>query len=174
MKKIASILSVAALSLAACSTPPPDTVPMTDTTDPLRLVENPQPGRYGQIVNVHRPMTEDRARVQVNRAIVTDECVYGYTGETFDTLGENHSLLTVDLVAQVVDGAQMILDQPVIEYGGHLDRAFATRDCAPADGAISVADPVGREETRVTATYVVHNEVTAYIIGGHRFEVEHG
>lgn len=177
MKKIIALSAIACAALVGCATNGPEAL---DTTE---AAEGFSEGKFGKPFVVRPSMTDDKARVIVNKVYTSDRCPGGLLGwadgGNYSPKTDEHSYLTIEAEALAEEGggnnSLMLDDIWVLMESGFVDVGYAAVECATLDGTSDLLDPISEGEAhKKSRTYLVRNEAEKIAIGNYEFDIDKG
>lgn len=177
MKKIIALSAIACAALVGCTTNGPEALDTTET------VEGFSKGKLGKPFVVRPSMTDDKARVIVNKVYTSDRCPGGLLGwaegDNYSPKTDEHSYLTIEAEALAEEGggnnSLMLDDIWVLMESGFVDVGYAAVECATLDGTSDLLDPISEGEAhKKSRTYLVRNEAEKIAIGNYEFNIDKG
>lgn len=177
MKKIIAMSAIACAALVGCATNGPEALDTTETTEGF------SEGKFGKPFVVRPSMTDDKARVIVNKVYTSDRCPGGLLewadGGNYSPKTDEHSYLTIEAEALAEEGggnnSLMLDDIWVLMESGFVDVGYAAVECATLDGTSDLLDPISEGEAhKKSRTYLVRNEAEKIAIGNYEFDIDKG
>lgn len=177
MKKIIALSAIACAALVGCTTNGPEALDTTETAEGFSK------GKLGKPFVVRPSMTDDKARVIVNKVYTSDRCPGGLRGwadgGNYSPKTDEHSYLTIEAEALAEEGggnnSLMLDDIWVLMESGFVDVGYAAVECATLDGTSDLLDPISEGEAhKKSRTYLVRNEAEKIAIGNYEFDIDKG
>ena len=180
MKKIIALSAIACAALVGCATNAPEGEKVLSSSE---KGEGFSEGKFGKPFVVRPSMTDDKARVIVNKVYTSDNCPGGLLGwadgGNYSPKTDEHSYLTIEAEALAEEGggnnSLMLDDIWVLMESGFVDVGYAAVECAPLDGTSDLLDPISEGEAhKKSRTYLVRNEAEKIAIGNYEFDIDKG
>lgn len=177
MKKIIALSAIACAALVGCATNGPEALNTTEAAEGFSK------GKLGKPFVVRPSMTDDKARVIVNKVYTSDNCPGGLLGwadgGNYSPKTDEHSYLTIEAEALAEEGggnnSVMLDDIWVLMESGFVDAGYAAVECATLDGTSDLLDPISEGEAhKKSRTYLVRNEAEKIAIGNYEFDIDKG
>ena len=177
MKKIIALSAIACAALVGCATNEPEALGTTEK------VEGFSEGKLGKPFVVRPSMTDDKARVIVNKVYTSNNCPGGLLGwaevGNYSPKTDEHSYLTIEAEALAEEGggnnSLMLDDIWVLMENGFVDVGYSAVECATLDGTSDLLDPISEGEAhKKSRTYLVRNEAEKVAIGNYEFDIDKG
>lgn len=178
MKKIIALSAITCAALIGCSANEPEG---EKTLDSGEKVEGFREGKFGKPFVVRPAMTNDKARVIVNKVYTSENCPGGLLGwadgGNYSPKNDDHSYLTIEAQALAEEGggnnSVMLDDIWVLMESGFVDMGYAAVECAPLDGTSDLLSPIQEGEAhKKSRTYLVPNEAEKIAIGNYEFRID--
>ena len=180
MKKIIALSAIACAALVGCATNEPEGEKALSTVE---TAEGFREGKLGKPFVVRPGMTNDKARVIVNKVYTSDSCPGGLLGwaddGNYNPKTDEHSYLTIEAEALAEEGggndSVMLDDIWVLMENGFVDVGYSAVECAPVEGTSDLLDPISEGEAhKKSRTYLVRNEAEKIAIGNYEFNIDKG
>ena len=177
MKKIIALSAIACVALVGCAANEPEALDTTEAAEGFRE------GKLGKPFVVRPSMTNDKARVIVNKVYTSDRCPGGLRewadGGNYSPKTDEHSYLTIEAEALAEEGggnnSVMLDDIWVLMESGFVDVGYSAVECATLDGTSDLLDPISEGEAhKKSRTYLVRNEAEKIAIGNYEFDIDKG
>lgn len=180
MKKIIALSAIACAALVGCATNEPEGEKALSTVE---TAEGFREGKLGKPFVVRPGMTNDKARVIVNKVYTSDSCPGGLLGwadgGNYSPKTDEHSYLTIEAEALAEEGggnnSVMLDDIWVLMESGFVDVGYSAVECAPLDGTSDLLEPIPEGEAhKKSRTYLVRDEAEKIAIGNYEFDIDKG
>ena len=180
MKKIIALSVIACAALVGCATNEPEGEKALSTVE---TAEGFREGKLGKPFVVRPGMTNDKARVIVNKVYTSDSCPGGLLGwaddGNYNPKTDEHSYLTIEAEALAEEGggnnSVMLDDIWVLMESGFVDAGYSAVECAPLDGTSDLLEPIPEGEAhKKSRTYLVRDEAEKIAIGNYEFDIDKG
>ena len=177
MKKIIALSAITLVALVGCAANEPEALDTTEAAEGFRK------GKFGKPFVVRPSMTNDKARVIVNKVYTSDRCPGGLRewadGGNYSPKTDEHSYLTIEAEALAEEGggnnSVMLDDIWVLMESGFVDVGYSAVECATLDGTSDLLDPISEGEAhKKSRTYLVRNEAEKIAIGNYEFDIDKG
>lgn len=177
MKKIIAMSAITLVALVGCAANEPEALDTTEAAEGFRE------GKLGKPFVVRPSMSNDKARVIVNKVYTSDNCPGGLLGwadnGAYSTKTDEHSYLTIEAEALAEEGggnnSVMLDDIWVLMESGFVDVGYSAVECATLDGTSDLLDPISEGEAhKKSRTYLVRNEAEKIAIGNYEFDIDKG
>lgn len=177
MKKIIALSAITLVALVGCAANEPEALDTTEAAEGFRE------GKLGKPFVVRPSMSNDKARVIVNKVYTSDNCPGGLLGwadnGAYSTKTDEHSYLTIEAEALAEEGggnnSVMLDDIWVLMESGFVDVGYSAVECATLDGTSDLLDPISEGEAhKKSRTYLVRNEAEKIAIGNYEFDIDKG
>lgn len=180
MKKIIALSAITLAALVGCAANEPEGENALSTSE---AAEGFREGKLGKPFVVRPSMSNDKARVIVNKVYTSDNCPGGLLGwadnGAYSTKTDEHSYLTIEAEALAEEGggnnSVMLDDIWVLMESGFVDVGYSAVECATLDGTSDLLDPISEGEAhKKSRTYLVRNEAEKIAIGNYEFDIDKG
>ena len=180
MKKIIALSAITCVALVGCAANEPEGEEFLSTSE---SAEGFRKGKLGKPFVVRPGMTNDKARVIVNKVYTSDRCPGGLLGwaddGNYSPKTDEHSYLTIEAEALAEEGggnnSVMLDDIWVLMESGFVDAGYAAVECATLDGTSDLLDPISEGEAhKKSRTYIVRDEAEKIAIGNYEFDIDKG